>query len=428
MLTQSSLHWAVSKVNNEIQLQSVKSTLCLEIARQLLPNFKVPPKSTLDKMSNRASSEHRRRRGNAGDFFVLINRLFYFDDHKISVRIDNTKYPEERIQPLTPSSETMFRFDYTIPTPLAKEVLGRVMNHPLWTMEKGCAINGADPAQEITFKITPSKAFKGASPDFQPVDAWRAILTSQAARQCGVLGAIPRTYNEFYVCMNYNHMPVMPNKDSLTTMSFMLFQENKSVTYRGTTSAMISWDSYASWRAKHPGQKIDLSITRPAPEAPGSPNTRAPTPQYVPTPNPENPMLLEVHSPANTLDVDVMFAMALLSKIKHLTLYSPKIARVRVSHVTYATRESAILATGFHVGQIFFHPEIPDSLKRDSMLGPSNPLVNERYHFVSGILAAAAAYGSAEQLKVARDHYLTTTNPLTLTERVSQLTVHDTDD
>ena len=139
-------------------------------------------------------------------------------------------------------------------------------------------------------------------------------------------------------------------------------------------------------------------------------------------------MLVEVHSPANNPDVDVMFAMALVGKIKHISLYSSKIARVRVYHVTYATRESAILATRFHVGQIFFHPEVLDSLKRDSKLGPSNPLVNEHYDFVSRVLAAAAAYGIAEQLKVARDHYLTTTNPLTLTEKVSQLTVHDPGD
>ena len=207
---------------------------------------------------------------------------------------------------------------------------------------------------------------------------WRAILTSEAARRCGVLGAIPCTYIEFYVCMNYNHMPVMPNKDSLTTMSFMLFQENNLVTYRGTTGAMISWGGYASRRAKHLGQKIDLSITRHAPEAPASPNTHTPTPQCVPKPSPENPMLVEVHSPANTPDVDVMFAMAVLGKIKHITLHSSKIARVRVYHVTYGTRGSAILAADFHVGQIVSHAEVPNSLKRDSMLGPSNLLANER--------------------------------------------------
>ena len=92
-------------------------------------------------------------------------------------------------------------------------------------------------------------------------------------------------------------------------------------------------------------------------------------------------MLVEVHSPANTPDVDVMFAMALLGKIKHITLYSSKIARVRVYHVTYATRQSSIFSTGFPVGQIVFHPEVPDSPKRDSMLGPSNLLVNKRYDF-----------------------------------------------
>ena len=166
MLTHSSLQWAVNKVNNEIKLQSVKSTLCFQIARHLLPNFKVPPKYTLDKMSNRERGEYRRRRSNARDFLVPINPLFHFDDDKISVRTDNAKYPEERIQPLTPCSERMFRFDYTMPGPLAKQLLGRVMNHPLWTMGKVFAINGADLAREITFKITPSKAFKRASPAF----------------------------------------------------------------------------------------------------------------------------------------------------------------------------------------------------------------------------------------------------------------------
>ena len=93
-----------------------------------------------------------------------------------------------------------------------------------------------------------------------------------------------------------------------------------------------------------------------------------------------------------------------------------------------ARPELAVLATGFHVEQIVFHPEVHDSLKRDSMLGATNPLMNERYDFVSRILAAAAAYGSAEQVKVARNHYVTTTNPLALTEEASQLVLHDSDD
>ena len=62
------------------------------------------------------------------------------------------------------------------------------------------------------------------------------------------------------------------------------------------------------------------------------------------------------------------------------------------------------------------------------MPGPLNPSVNERYDLVSRILAAAAAYDSAEQLRVARDHYLTTTNPLTLMEKVPQPAVHDSDE
>ena len=68
MLPHSSLQWVVNKVNNEIRLQRVRSTVRFEIARYLLPNFKVPPKSTLDKMSNRERGEYRRRRCNARSF------------------------------------------------------------------------------------------------------------------------------------------------------------------------------------------------------------------------------------------------------------------------------------------------------------------------------------------------------------------------
>ena len=210
-----------------------------------------------------------------------------------------------------------------------------------------CRPRTRDNKQRSTFQ-----GFQTRFPDFQPVDVWRTILTfffllvasphypwgtiltSEAARRRGVLEAIPRTYNEFHVCMNYNHMPVMPNKDSLTTMSFMLFQENNFVTHRDTTAAMISWGFSASWQAKHPGHKIDLSVISHTPEAPASPTTHTPTPQYVQTPNPVNPMLVVVHSPANNPDVDAMFAMALPGKIKHITLYSSKIARVQVYHVT----------------------------------------------------------------------------------------------
>ena len=105
VLPRSSLQWAVNKANNDIQLKSVKSTLRFEIACQLLPNFKVPSKSTLDKMSNRERGEYRCRRGKAWDFFVLISHFFHFDDEKISVRTDNAKYPEERTQPLTAADQ-----------------------------------------------------------------------------------------------------------------------------------------------------------------------------------------------------------------------------------------------------------------------------------------------------------------------------------
>ena len=101
---------------------------------------------------------------------MLINQLFYSNNDKISVRTDNAKYPEERVQPLTPSSQRTFRFDYKMPTPLAKELLGRVMNHPLWTLGTVFVIKGADLTREITFKIRPSTTFKTASPNFQPSD------------------------------------------------------------------------------------------------------------------------------------------------------------------------------------------------------------------------------------------------------------------
>ena len=118
---------------------------------------------------------------------------------------------------------------------------------------------------------------------------WRAIVTSEAAHQYCVFGAIPRTYSEFNVCMNYSHIPVMLNEDSLTMM----------VTCWGTMGAIISWGGYALWRAKHLGQNVDLSITRQALGAPASPTTHTPTPQYLPTLKPVNPMLVEVHCPAN---------------------------------------------------------------------------------------------------------------------------------
>ena len=61
--------------------------------------------------------------------------------------------------------------------------------------------------------------------------------------------------------MNYHNIPLLPQRDSLTSMSYMLFQENNQVTYRGTTGAMISWGGYSLWRSKHPGHKMDLSAS-----------------------------------------------------------------------------------------------------------------------------------------------------------------------
>ena len=137
----------------------------------------------------------------------------------------------------------MFRFDYTIPTPLAEKLLSTILQHPLWTLGKVFCIRGSDLGKDKTFKVIPSKAYKQARPDFKQIDVWKSLLTSEAARQCGILGAIPRTQHQFYVCMNYHNVSLLPQRDSLTSMSYMLFQENNRVTYRGTAGAMISlWE------------------------------------------------------------------------------------------------------------------------------------------------------------------------------------------
>ena len=68
MLPHSSLQWAVNEVNNEIKFKSVKSTLWFEVARHVLPNFKVPSQAALDKMSNRERGGYRRQRDNAWIF------------------------------------------------------------------------------------------------------------------------------------------------------------------------------------------------------------------------------------------------------------------------------------------------------------------------------------------------------------------------
>ena len=40
--------------------------------------------------------------------------------------------------------------------------------------------------------------------------------------------------------MNYHNIPLLPQRDSLNSISYMLFQEDNLVTYRGTTGAMVS--------------------------------------------------------------------------------------------------------------------------------------------------------------------------------------------
>ena len=223
----TSLQWAINKVDGTVQVAAVRTTLRFEVARHLLPNFTVSSPKELSKKSKRERGEYRRRRGNARDFFVLVNRLFHFENDHISVNPKNAFFPEERIQPLQSSSEHMFRFDYTIPTPLAEKLLSTILQHPLWTLGKVFCIRGSDLGMDKTFKVVPSKAYKQATPDFKQIDVWKSLLTSEAARQCGILGAIPRTQHEFYVCMNYHNTPLLPQRDSLTSMSYMLFQEKK---------------------------------------------------------------------------------------------------------------------------------------------------------------------------------------------------------
>ena len=204
------LQWAINKVDGSVQVAAVRTTLRFEIARHLLPNFTVPSPKELSKKSERERGEYRRRRGNARDFFVLIKCFFHFENDHISVNSKNAFFPEEDIQPLQSSSELMFRFDYTVPTPLAEKLLSKNLQHPLWTLGKVFCIHGSDLGKDKTFKIVPSKAYKKATPDFKQIDVWKSLLTSEAARRCGILGAIPRTYQEFYVCMNYHNIPLLP--------------------------------------------------------------------------------------------------------------------------------------------------------------------------------------------------------------------------
>ena len=210
----TSLQWAINKVDGTVQVAAVRTTLRFEVARHLLPNFSVSSPKELSKKSKRERGEYRRRRGNAWDFFVLINRLSHFEKDHISVNSKNAFFPEERIQPLQSSSEHMFRFDYTIPNPLAEKLLSTILQHPLWTLGKVFCIRGSDLGKDKTFKVVPSKAYKQATPDFKQIDVWKSLLTSEVARRCGILGAIPRTQHEFYVCMNYHNTPLLPGAET----------------------------------------------------------------------------------------------------------------------------------------------------------------------------------------------------------------------
>ena len=149
----TSLQLAINKVDGTVQVAAVRTTLRFEVARHLLPNFTVSSPKELSKKSKRERGEYRRRRGNAPDLFVLTNRLFHFENDHISVNSKNAFFPEERIQPLQSSSEHMFRFDYTIPTPLAEKLLSTILQHPLWTLGKVFCIRGSDLGKDKTFNL-----------------------------------------------------------------------------------------------------------------------------------------------------------------------------------------------------------------------------------------------------------------------------------
>ena len=74
-------------------------------------------------------------------------------------------------------------------------------------------------------------------------------------------------------------------------------------------------------------------------------------------------------------------------------------AKVRVYRVKYVHHGSALLTEDFTVSQLVFHPKCPDTAARDNLLGPANPLVSEAQDFLSRVIEAVTAYGSAEQLR-----------------------------
>ena len=378
----TSLQWAINKVDGSVQVAAVRTTLRFGFARHLLWNLTIPSPKELSKKCKRERGDYRRRRGNARDFLVL----FHFRKDYDSVNSKSAFFPGERIQPLQSSSEHMFRFDYTIPTPLAEKLLPIILQHPLWTHGKVFCIRGSDLGKDKTFKIVPSKAYKKAIPDFKQNDVRKPLLTSKADRRCGNLGAILGTYQDLHVCMNYRNIPLLPQRDSLTSMSYMLFQENNLVTYRGTTGAMVSWGAFSSWHSKHPGQNMNLSVS------PQNVHVDVPPPPYQvkapfnPLPEPPDPELVEVHAPSSAPDVDVMFGVSLLGKIRHISLFSAAMAKVRVCPVKYVHKELALLAEGSTVSHLVFQPECPDTGARQTsgthqplkLGGPSFPLTCHR--------------------------------------------------
>ena len=81
----ASLQLAINKVDGSVQVAAVRTTLRFEIHRICSQTSPSLLQAKLSKKSKRERGEYRRRRGSARDFFVLINRLFYFANSHVSV-------------------------------------------------------------------------------------------------------------------------------------------------------------------------------------------------------------------------------------------------------------------------------------------------------------------------------------------------------
>ena len=84
------------------------------------------------------------------------------------------------------------------------------------------------PCCDIAFKITSSKALKCASSDFKSMDLWQATLACEVVCHCGILQAIFRGYNKFYVCIgvaqtkSHQRPPPHPKQESANHDTYSL--------------------------------------------------------------------------------------------------------------------------------------------------------------------------------------------------------------